>query len=137
MSDNVVKKQGYKKPAGSVKNGVKKNYKAPKYNANKSAESNVAEELTNVIKIVKYNANIRRHTSLNILKTFVEDGFIPETKGAFVDFLWDKYTVKQNNITKEYPYDKVFAEALVKAHQDMANDSAAAIKAFVEFANIN
>ena len=95
------------------------------------------EEVQNVIKIIKYNANIRRHTALNILNTFVEDGFIPDTKGAFVDFQWDKYTVKQNGVTKEYQYDKTFVEALVKAHEDVAKDSAIVINAFVKFANID
>ena len=94
------------------------------------------EELQNVVKIVKYNANIKRHTSLNILKTFVEDGFIEDMKGAFVDFQWDKYTVKSKGVVKEYSYDKTFIEALVKAHSDVANDSTKAIAAFIEFANI-
>lgn len=95
------------------------------------------EEIQNVVKIIKYNANIRRHTALNILNTFVEDGFIPDTKGAFVDFMWDKYTVKHNGITKEYPYDKCFVEALVKAHEDVAKDSSIVINTFVKFANID
>ena len=69
--------------------------------------------------------------------TFVEDGFIPDTKGAFVDFMWDKYTVKHNNITKEYKYDKTFVEALVKAHEDVAKDSAVAINTFVKFAGLD
>ena len=95
------------------------------------------EELQNVIKIVKYNANIKRHTSLNILNTFVEDGFIDEVKGCFVDFQWDKYTVKSKGIVKEYSYDKTFVQALVKAHEDMAKDSTVAIAKFIEFANID
>ena len=95
------------------------------------------EELQNVIKIVKYNANIKRHTSLNILNTFVEDGFIDEAKGCFVDFQWDKYTVKSKGVVKEYAYDKTFVQALVKAHEDMAKDSTVAISTFVKFANID
>ena len=78
----------------------------PKKNVKKVAHATpqVPEEIQNVVKIVHYNANIKRHTALNILNTFVEDGFIPDAKGAFVDFMWDKYTVKHNNITKEYQY---------------------------------
>ena len=117
----------------------KYNKPQPKKNVKKVAHvtPKVAEEVQNVVKIVLYNANIKRHTALNIIKTFVEDGFIDNPKGAFVDFQWDKYTVKHNGITKEYKYDKTFVEALVKAHADVANDSTAAIKAFVEFANID
>lgn len=130
-ANNAGKK--YNKPANGK--NVKKSNKTVKKVAHVVPQS--PEELQNVIKIVKYNANIKRHTSLNILKTFVEDGFIDEAKGAFVDFQWDKYTVKSKGIVKEYAYDKTFIEALVKAHSDMANDSTIAISAFVKFANID
>ena len=111
----------------------------PKKNVKKVAHATpqVPEEIQNVVKIVRYNANIKRHTALNILNTFVEDGFIPDAKGAFVDFMWDKYTVKHNNIIKEYQYDKTFVTALVKAHEDVAKDSASAINTFVKFAKID
>ena len=122
-------------------NGKAKKYNKPqpKKNVKKVAHATpqVPEEIQNVIKIIRYNANIRRHTALNILNAFVEDGFIPDAKGAFVDFMWDKYTVKHNGITKEYQYDKTFVEALVKAHEDVAKDSASVINAFVKFANID
>lgn len=122
-------------------NGKAKRYTKPqpKKNVKKVAHATpqAPEEIQNVVKIVKYNANIKRHTALNILNTFVEDGFIPDSKGAFVDFMWDKYTVKHNNITKEYKYDKTFVEALVKAHEDVAKDSAEAINKFVKFAGLD
>lgn len=123
----------YNKPANGK--NVKKSVKTVKKVAHAVPQS--PEELQNVIKIVKYNANIKRHTSLNILKTFVEDGFIDEAKGAFVEFMWDKYTVKSKGVVKEYAYDKTFIEALVKAHSDMAADSTNAIAAFIKFANID
>ena len=122
-------------------NGKAKKYNKPqpKKNVKKVAHATpqVPEEIQNVVKIIKYNANIKRHTALNILNRFVEDGFIPDAKGAFVDFMWDKYTVKHNGITKEYQYDKTFVEALVKAHQDVAKDSASVINTFIKFANID
>lgn len=122
-------------------NGKAKRYTKPqpKKNVKKVAHATpqAPEEIQNVVKIVKYNANIKRHTALNILNIFVEDGFIPDSKGAFVDFMWDKYTVKHNNITKEYKYDKTFVEALVKAHEDVAKDSAEAINKFVKFAGLD
>lgn len=120
-------------------NGKARKYKPqPKKITKKVAHATpqTPEEIQNVVKIVKYNANIKRHTALNILNTFVEDGFIPDSKGAFVDFQWETYTVKHNGVTKEYPYDKTFVEALVKAHEDVAKDSAIVINAFVKFANI-
>lgn len=129
MTESVKTKPGkYNKPAASKK----------PYKSNKTSKpvSKVAPEIENVIKIIKYNANIKRHTALNIINTFVEDGFIPDGKGAFVDFKWDKYTVKHNNITKEYPFDKTFVEALVKAHSDMAKENSKIIGDFVTLNNI-
>lgn len=125
MSENV-------KPKTSkyTKSVAKKSY-------NKTKTSKVARELEEVIKIVKYNANIKRHTALNIINTFIEDGFIPDRNGAFVDFQWSKYTVKHNGITKEYHYDKTFVEALIKAHEDVAKDNKNTIAAFIKFANID
>lgn len=99
--------------------------------------SKVAPEIEQIVKIVKYNANIKRHTALNIIKSFVEDGFIPDGKGAFVDFDWKHYSVKHNGITKEYQYDKTFVTALVKAHEDMAKDNTKVIADFVKFKNID
>ncbi len=122
-------------------NGKAKRYNKPqpKKNVKKVAHATpqAPEEIQNVVKIVKYNANIKRHTALNILNTFVEDGFIPDSKGAFVDFMWNKYTVKHNNITKEYKYDNTFITALVKAHEDVAKDSAEAINKFIKFAGLD
>lgn len=116
-----------------------RNYSKP--NSKKPVKSNktskVVRELEEIVKIVKYNANIKRHTALNILNTFVEDGFIPDIKGAFVDFQWNKYSVKHGGVTKEYDYDKTFVTALVKAHEDMAKDNTKVIAAFVKFANID
>lgn len=123
---NKLKAGKHTKPNASKKPFVKSN-----------KTSKVPVQIEEMVKIVKYNSNIRRHTSLNILHQFVEDGFIDEAKGAFVDFQWSKYTVKSNGITKEYQYDKTFVEALVKAHSDMAADSTKVIAAFVEFANID
>lgn len=126
MTENAKPKAGkYTKPQPTRKPYVKTN-----------KTSKIATELEEIVKIVKYNANIKRHTALNILRTFVEDGFIPDSKGAFVDFQWNKYTVKHNGVTKEYEYDKTFVVALVKAHEDMAKDNTKVIETFVKFANI-
>lgn len=114
----------------------KTNKVAPKKNVKKPAVPQTSIELQGVVKIVRYNANIKRHTALNILNAFVEDGFIDEAKGAFVSFEWDKYIVKSKGVAKEYQYDKTFVTALVKAHEDMSKDSSKAIKDYIKFANI-
>lgn len=86
---------------------------------------NVPQHILDVVCIVKFNAAFRRHTSLNILHTLEDDGRIYNSKGAYVDFLWNKFRVTADGgLRREYRYtDDLFIDALVKAHADVANDS--------------
>lgn len=86
---------------------------------------NVPKHILDVVCIVKFNAAFRRHTSLNILHTLEDDGRIYNAKGAYVDFLWNKFRVTADGgLRREYRYtDDLFIDALVKAHSDVASDS--------------
>lgn len=86
---------------------------------------NVPQHILDVVCIVKFNAAFRRHTSLNILHTLEDDGRICNSKGAYVDFLWNKFRVTADSgLRREYRYtDDLFIDALVKAHADVASDS--------------
>ena len=86
---------------------------------------NVPQHILDVVCIVKFNAAFRRHTSLNILHTLEDDGSICNSKGAYVDFLWNKFRVTADGgLRREYRYtDDLFIDALVKAHADVASDS--------------
>ena len=86
---------------------------------------NVPQHILDVVCIVKFNAAFRRHTSLNILHTLEDDGRICNSKGAYVDFLWNKFRVTADGgLRREYRYtDDLFIDGLVKAHADVASDS--------------
>lgn len=86
---------------------------------------NVPQHILDVVCIVKFNAAFRRHTSLNILHTLEDDERICNSKGAYVDFLWNKFRVTADGgLRREYRYtDDLFIDALVKAHADVASDS--------------
>lgn len=86
---------------------------------------NVPQHILDVVCIVKFNAAFRRHTSLNILHTLEDDGRIYSSKGAYVDFLWNKFRVTSDGgLRREYRYtNDLFVDALVKAHADVASDS--------------
>lgn len=86
---------------------------------------NVPQHILDVVCIVKFNAAFRRHTSLNILHTLEDDSRINNAKGAYVDFLWNKFRVTADGgLRREYRYtDDLFIDALVKAHADVASDS--------------
>lgn len=86
---------------------------------------NVPQHILDVVCIVKFNAAFRRHTSLNILHTLEDDGRINNSKGAYIDFLWNKFRVTADGgLRREYRYtEDLFIDALVKAHADVASDS--------------
>lgn len=86
---------------------------------------NVPQHILDVVCIVKFNAAFRRHTSLNILHTLEDDERICNSKGGYVDFLWNKFRVTADGgLRREYRYtDDLFIDALVKAHADVASDS--------------
>lgn len=86
---------------------------------------NVPQHILDVVCIVKFNAAFRRHTSLNILHALEDDGRICNSKGAYVDFLWNKFRITADGgLRREYRYtDDLFIDALVKAHADVASDS--------------
>lgn len=86
---------------------------------------NVPQHILDVVCIVKFNAAFRRHTSLSILHTLEDDGRICNSKGAYVDFLWNKFRVTADGgLRREYRYtDDLFIDALVKAHADVASDN--------------
>lgn len=95
---------------------------------------NVPQHILNVVCIVKFNAAFRRHTSLNILHTLEDDGRINNSKGAYVDFLWNKFRVTADGgLRREYRYtDDLFIDALVKAHADVASDSQRVISIMID-----
>lgn len=95
---------------------------------------NVPQHILDVVCIVKFNAAFRRHTSLNILHTLEDDGKINNSKGAYVDFLWNKFRVTADGgLRREYRYtEDLFIDALVKAHADVANDSQKVINNMID-----
>lgn len=95
---------------------------------------NVPQHILDVVCIVKFNAAFRRHTSLNILHTLEDDGRICNSKGAYVDFLWNKFRVTADGgLRREYRYtDDLFIDALVKAHADVASDSQKVINSMID-----
>jgi hypothetical protein len=95
---------------------------------------NVPQHILDVVCIVKFNAAFRRHTSLNILHTLEDDGRINNSKGAYVDFLWNKFRVTADGgLRREYRYiENLFIDALVKAHADVATDNQKVINSMID-----
>lgn len=95
---------------------------------------NVPQHILDVVCIVKFNAAFRRHTSLNILHILEDDSRINNSKGAYVDFLWNKFRVTADGgLRREYRYtEDLFIDALVKAHADVAADNQKVINSMID-----
>ena len=70
---------------------------------------NIPNHITELALIVKNNAQIRRYTAIAIINYLCQKGEISKIsaeeqakgKGNYVNFLWDKFTVKSNGLSRD------------------------------------
>ena len=96
---------------------------------------NLEPHLVRMIRIVQANADIRRYTSLGIEKRLIDKGIITEG-GNYIDFRWDKFTVKSKGINTDYRYTElVFLESFVASFSILANVAGKALENYckIEF----
>ncbi len=89
------------KQQNSGKSKSKKKKKVPQ------SAKNYPKHIRNVAFILKNNSEIRRFTSLGIINYLLQKGVI-KAENHYVKFLWNKFAVKCNGITKEYAYTEPF-----------------------------
>lgn len=68
---------------------------------------NYPEHQVQIALLIKNNAEIRRFTAIGILNYLYQKGQLRTTKG-YVDFKWNKFTIKADKLLKEYSYSDVF-----------------------------
>lgn len=96
------------------------------------ATGNYPTHMVELAFIVHHNAEIRRFTALGILNYLMQKGEIKRVK-SFVDFKWDKFTVKTDNLIKEYSFtEPFFLNCLVASFTSFA---ASAQKTITKFAD--
>lgn len=77
---------------------------------------NVPEHIINLAAICKYNAEIKRFTAIGILNYLSQTNEIVRSPKDYVKFKWDKFSVKNNGLAREYKYSEpFFLTALVAA----------------------
>ena len=85
--------------------------------------------------IIHFNHGIRRHTALNIMNYFIQQGIInPDVdKDRYIDFTdWNKFGLVVNGLKREYSYrEQFFINALVGAFKAFAEDSQKTIETFI------
>ena len=85
-------------------------------NSNGRTIKNIPNHITELALIVKNNAQIRRYTAIAIINYLCQKGEISKIsaeeqakgKGNYVNFLWDKFTVKSNGLSRDYRYTEKF-----------------------------
>lgn len=96
------------------------NYPQAKYNNNAKASGphksskelppaagQYPEHMVAIALIIKNNAEIRRFTALGILNYLLQKGEIKGDK-RYVSFKWNKFTVKFDNLVRDYSYNEPF-----------------------------
>lgn len=115
---------------GKIELGTRNKFRIPK---------GVPNHVVELSMIIHFNHGIRRHTALNILNYFIQQGMINANadKDRYVDFSdWNKFAVVVNGLKREYSYrEQFFINALVGAFKSFAEDSQKTIEAFIEEEN--
>lgn len=105
---------------------------------------NIPNHITELALIVKNNAQIRRYTAITIINYLCQKGEISKIsaeeqakgKGNYVNFLWDKFTVKSNGLSRDYRYtEKFFITALIGSFTSFAANSKEVIINFLKEEN--
>lgn len=105
---------------------------------------NIPNHITELALIVKNNAQIRRYTAIAIINYLCQKGEISKIsveeqakgKGNYVNFLWDKFTVKSNGLSRDYRYtEKFFITALIGSFTSFAANSKEVIINFLKEEN--
>ena len=89
------------------------------------------EHYTNLVRIIKNNAEIKRFTSLGIINWLTQKGVI-NGKSKYVDFKWNKFTVITDGWKRDFSYkEPFFINCLVASFSCFANSATKAIEDFV------
>lgn len=138
--------------APASKYAAKRNAKASKINLEKDTPKDAEEvseskfdmlaskfgkENVSIALLLKNNAEIRRFTSLAIINYLSQKG---EIKGEhkYVAFKWDKFSVKCDNLMREFSYkEDFFVSALIGSFASFANSAQKTISEFLDAYGLN
>lgn len=122
--ETEVKNEVVNKPT-TAKN--KKGFKTEK-SANKFKVDEVTE---NLVKKIKFNADIRHFVALKIVETLKTNNLYPQDAKLFVTFYWNKFSVSNAGFNTDYPYDKGWVlEAINNGINDAIDNIGECLKSF-------
>lgn len=134
----VVKTENVEKENGSTTNKFNKFTKTKDKIANKLNKKNYIESMcerygkhiVDMVILIKYNAEIKRFTSIGIINYLFNNKQIPSQK-AFVTYKWNKFSVKCNGLVREFTYSEpFFVVALIASFTSFTDSAQTAIAEF-------
>ena len=74
---------------------------------------------------------MRRHTAKNIITAAKESGLVKQDSKCYVNFLWNKFQLKENGLNKEFLYTETFFIcSFAKSFEDIARDAGVVLENF-------
>ena len=90
------------------------------------------EHIRNIVYILNNNAEIRRFTSLAMIKELRACKAVPENSNVFIKFGLGKYSVCVNGLNHEYTFENnLFVDSFEKAFEDFTKHGHSILQAFV------
>lgn len=144
VNENIVTTEQENTVATEQENIVATEQENTPTNSKGRTIKNIPNHITELALIVKNNAQIRRYTAIAIINYLCQKGEISKIsveeqakgKGNYVNFLWDKFTVKSNGLSRDYRYtEKFFITALIGSFTSFAANSKEVIINFLKEEN--
>lgn len=103
----------------------------------KNIKEKLPEHLVNLVSIVRNNTEIRRFTSLGIIK-YLKDLNVILGEKNYVNFYWTKFKVTSDGLSVEFRYNEdFFINALAKSFESFSLNAQRTINEFVNVENNN
>lgn len=91
----------------------------------------VPESTAKIAAFLNFNCDIRRHTAKNIITAAKESGLVKQDSKCYVNFLWNKFQLKENGLNKEFLYTETFFIcSFAKSFEDIARDAGVVLENF-------
>lgn len=91
----------------------------------------VPESTAKIAAFLNFNCDIRRHTAKNIIAAAKESGLVKQDSKCYVNFLWNKFQLKENGLNKEFLYaESFFIRSFAKSFEDIARDAGIVLENF-------
>lgn len=92
----------------------------------------VPESTAKIAAFLNFNCDIRRHTAKNIIAAAKESSLVKQDSKCYVNFLWNKFQLKENGLNKEFLYTEYFfIRAFFKSFEDIARDAGVVLENFL------